>query len=107
MARYRTKDRERLDPVHPGDVLLHDFIAPMGLTQTAVANGSGIPVSRINGIVRGSRAITADTALRLGRYFGVSPEVWMGLQCDYDLEVQTFELGERLEREVRPLSEAG
>jgi addiction module HigA family antidote len=92
--------------VHPGDVLWHDFIAPLGLTQTAVAQGTGIPVSRIHSIIRGERGVSADSALRLGRFFGVSPEVWMGLQADYDLEVQRLTLGPRLECEVHPLNRA-
>ncbi|MEB3188544.1 MAG: HigA family addiction module antitoxin [bacterium] len=93
---------ERLDPVHPGEVLLRDFLEPMGLSQLRLATETGLPVSRINAIVRHERAITADTALRLGRFFGVDPRVWLGLQMQYDLEVAARHMGDRLEREVRP-----
>jgi addiction module HigA family antidote len=106
MPKHPPRDANRLAPVHPGDVLWLDFIQPLGLTQTAVAVGTGIPVSRIHSIIRGERGVSADTALRLGKFFGVSPEVWMGLQADYDLEVQRLTLGARLDTEVRPLNQA-
>lgn len=103
MPRVRATDPGRLDPVHPGEVLLHDFLEPMSLSQLRLATETGLPVSRINAIVRGDRSITADTALRLGRFFGVDPKVWLGLQMQYDLEVEAMALGDRLDREVRPM----
>ena len=75
----------------------------MKLSQLRLATETGLPVSRINAIVRGNRAVTPDTALRLGRFFGVDPRVWLGLQMQYDLEVESMALGDRLNREVRPL----
>lgn len=106
MPKYQPHNSERLAPVHPGDVLWYDFIQPLRLTQTAVAAGTGIPISRIHAIIRGERGVSADSALRLGRFFGVSPDVWMGLQADYDLEVQRLALGTRLDTEVQPLHQA-
>lgn len=92
---------DKLRPVHPGEVLLEEFLKPMGLSQNRVALDIGVHPRRINEIVLGKRSITADTALRLGRYFGVSPQFWLGLQRDYDLDVAEEALGERLEREVK------
>ncbi len=97
----------RLAPVHPGEVLLEEFLKPIGLSQNQVALAMGVPARRINEIVLGKRRVTADTALRLGRYFGMSPQFWLGLQMDYDLDVAEDELAERLDREVRPLSSVG
>ena len=94
--------REQLLPVHPGEVLLEDFLKPMGISQYRLAKDIGVLPRRINEIVQGKRAITADTALRLARYFGTSVEVWMGLQADYDVEKVREALGTRLEEEVRP-----
>jgi addiction module HigA family antidote len=93
---------EKLAPVHPGEVLLEEFLKPMQLSQNRLALDIGVPSRRINEIVLGKRRITADTALRLGRYFGMSPQFWLGLQMDYDLDVEADKLGRRLEREVRP-----
>jgi addiction module HigA family antidote len=93
---------EKLPPVHPGEVLQEEFLRPMNLSQNQVALSIGVPARRINEIVLGKRRITADTALRLARYFDMSPQFWMGLQMDYDLDVAADELAERLEREVRP-----
>jgi len=90
----------RLENIHPGEVLLEEFLAPMGLSQNRVAREIGVPPRRINEIVHGKRAITADTALRLARYFGTSETFWMGLQADYDLEEARSRLGKRLETEV-------
>jgi addiction module HigA family antidote len=103
MPRTRSTDPERLDPVHPGEVLLHDFLEPLNLSQLRLTTETGLPVSRINAIVRGDRAVTADTTLRLGRFFGMDPKVWLGLQMQYDLEVEAMALGARLDREVRPM----
>lgn len=91
-----------LDNVHPGEVLLEEFLIPMGISQNGLARDIGVPPRRINEIVHAQRAVTADTALRLARYFGTSEEFWMGLQADYDLEEARKRLGERLERDVRP-----
>lgn len=93
---------KKLKPIHPGEVLLEEFIRPMNLSQNRVALAMGVPPRRINEIVLGKRSITADTALRLGRYFGVSPQFWLGLQMDYDLDVAEDASAQRLELEVRP-----
>jgi addiction module HigA family antidote len=93
---------EPLPPISPGEVLSEEFLKPMGLSQNRLALEIGVPPRRINEIVLGKRSITADTALRLARYFGNSPQFWMGLQSDYDLERAADRLGNRLEREVRP-----
>ena len=98
---------EKLNPVHPGEVLLEEFLKPMGLSQNRVAIEIGVHARRINEIVLGKRRITADTALRLARFFGNSPKFWMGLQTDYDLDVAQDALEDRLQREVRPYSFAG
>ena len=95
-----------LDPVHPGEVLLEEFLKPMGLSQNRLALDIGVPARRINEIVLGKRRITADTALRLARYFDMSPQFWLGLQMDYDLDVTADTMGSRLEREVRPYAHA-
>jgi addiction module HigA family antidote len=90
----------KLENIHPGEVLLEEFLVPMGLSQNRIAREIGVPPRRINEIVHGKRAITADTALRLARYFGTSEAFWMGLQADYDLEEARHRLGKRLETEV-------
>ncbi len=89
-------------PVHPGEILLHEFLLPMNLTSHRLALCIGVDPRRIHDIIQGKRAVTADTALRLGRFFGVSPEIWMDLQTRYDLDVAAAALGDRLDREVRP-----
>lgn len=93
---------DRLPNVHPGEVLLEEFLRPFGLSQNRLARAIGVPPRRINEIALGKRAITADTALRLGRYFGTSERFWLGLQMDFDLEKTRLRLGERLEREIKP-----
>jgi addiction module HigA family antidote len=93
---------EKLKPVHPGEVLFEEFLKPMNLSQNRLAIDIGVDARRINEIVLGVRSVTADTALRLARYFAVSPQFWMGLQSEYDLDVALDSLGKRLEREVRP-----
>ena len=98
---------EKLNPVHPGEVLLEEFLKPMGLSQNRLSLEIGVHPRRINEIVLGKRRITADTALRLSRYFGTSPQFWMGLQSDYDLDMAADTLGNRLEVEVRPLTVSG
>ena len=97
---------EKLAPVHPGEVLLEEFLKPMELSQNRLAIDMGVPSRRINEIVLGKRRITADTALRLARYFGMSPQFWLGLQMDYDLDIEEDKLGKRLDREVRPYAVA-
>jgi addiction module HigA family antidote len=97
-------DEERLPPIHPGEVLLEDFMKPLGLSQYRVAQDIGVPALRINQIVHGKRSITADTAMRLARYFGTSPDVWLRLQSRYDLEMAEHEYGDRIVREVKVLS---
>ncbi len=94
---------DKLRPVHPGEILLEEFLKPLGLSQNRLAIEIGVDTRRINEIVQGKRSITADTALRLARFFGTSPQFWLGLQKDYDLQVALDTLGERIEREVRPL----
>jgi addiction module HigA family antidote len=91
----------KLPNVHPGEVLLEEFLKPMQISQNKIARDIGVPPRRINEIVHGKRAITANTALRLSKYFAVSESFWMGLQADYDLEEARKELGRKLER-VRP-----
>ena len=98
---------DKLSPVHPGEVLLEEFIKPMNLSQNRIAIDIGVDARRINEIVLGKRSVTADTALRLARYFGNSPQFWLGLQNQYDLDVTEDQLGKRLEREVRPLATPG
>lgn len=93
---------KKMDPVHPGEVLLEEFLQPAGLSQNRLALDIGVPARRINEIVLGKRAVTANTALRLSRYFDTTPQFWMGLQADYDLDVERDKLGDRLDREVRP-----
>lgn len=97
---------ERLPPIHPGEVLLEDFMRPLGLTQYRVAKDIGVSPLRISEIVHGKRAITADTALRLARYFDTSPAVWLRLQARYDLEVAEAKIAERITREVKVLGRA-
>jgi len=92
-----------LPPVHPGEVLLEDFMKPLGLSQYRVAKDIGVSPLRISQIVRGQRAITADTAMRLARYFGTSAAVWLRLQARYDLEVAQARLADRINREVKVL----
>jgi antitoxin HigA-1 len=92
----------KLAPVHPGEVLHEEFLVPLGLSQNRLALDIGVPARRINEIVLRKRRVTAETALRLARYFDTTPQFWLGLQTDYDVDVVLDELGDRLEREVRP-----
>jgi addiction module HigA family antidote len=98
---------DKLNPIHPGEVLLEEFLKPMQLSQNRLALDIGVHARRINEIVLGKRSITADTALRLARYFGTSPQFWLGLQADYELDVAMDALGNRLEREVKPYTSVG
>lgn len=93
--------RKKMPPLHPGEVLLEEFLRPMGISQNQLGRDLGVSPRRINEIVHGKRAITADTALRLARYFGVSAQFWMGLQADYDLETAEDKLADRIRREVK------
>ncbi len=95
---------KRLAPVHPGEVLMEDFLKPIELSQNRLALSIGVHPRRINEIVLGKRGISADTALRLAKFFDTSPDVWLGLQKDYELDVALDELGDRIDREVRTLA---
>lgn len=94
----------RLPPIHPGEVLREEFLAPLGISQYRLAKSIHVPPRRINEIVHGKRGISADTALRLARFFGTSERFWMNLQSHYDLEVERERLGKRLDVEVQPLA---
>jgi antitoxin HigA-1 len=96
----------KLPPVHPGEVLLEEFLKPMGMSQSRLALDISVHPRRINEIVLGKRSISADTALRLARYFGNSPQFWLGLQMDYDLDVAADALGSRLDREIKAQAQA-
>ena len=98
--------KNKLLPIHPGEVLQEEFLKPIGMSQNRLALNIGVPPRRINEIVLKKRKITADTALRLAKFFGTSAEFWLGLQSQYDLDVTADALGERLEKEVREYSEA-
>lgn len=93
-----------MEPIHPGEILLEEYLKPLGISQYRLAKNISVPPRRINEIVHGKRAITADTALRLARFFGSSERIWLNLQVRYDLEVERDRLGNRLEREVVALS---
>lgn len=98
---------KRLRPVHPGDILLHDFMQPLELSSYKVAKELGVTAPSINEIVRRRRAITAEMALRLSRYFGTSAQLWLNLQSQYDLEVAGRRIGKKLERIIRPIPRRG
>jgi antitoxin HigA-1 len=91
---------KKLDPIHPGEVLLADFLEPLEVSQYRLAHGISVPPRRINEIVHGKRSVTADTALRLARYFGTSAQFWLNLQARFDLETERDRLGARLKSEV-------
>jgi len=97
-------DEERFEPVHPGEILLEEFLRPMGISQYRLARDIHVHPRRINEIVHGKRSVTADTALRLSRYFGLSERFWLNLQARYDLEVEKDRLKGRLEEEVKILA---
>lgn len=96
-----------LEPIHPGRILLREFLEPLGLSQYRLAKGISVPPRRINEIVHGKRSVTADTALRLSRFFGTSDRFWLNLQTRFDLEVEKDRLGELLETQVEVLARAG
>jgi antitoxin HigA-1 len=99
--------RRKIAPVHPGEILQEEFLSPLGLSQYRLAKETSVPPRRINEIVRGERSISADTALRLARYFGTSERFWLNLQTRYDLETEKDRLGDRLRREVKVLEATG
>lgn len=96
------RESKVISPVHPGETLREDFLKPLGLTANRLAIELRVPVSRVNDIVRGKRAITADTALRLARYFGTTPQFWMNLQANYDLEVAESAGGAEIADRIKP-----
>jgi addiction module HigA family antidote len=98
--------KNKLKPIHPGEVLFEEFLKPMGISQNRLAMSIGVPARRINEIVLGKRGITADTALRLAKFFGMSAQFWTGLQSQYDLDVVSAQLGDRIDREVRACAKA-
>jgi len=95
-----TTKQRLLEPIHPGEILFEEFMKPLGISINRLARDIAVPPGRISAIVNGKRAITADTALRLGRYFGTSPEVWMGLQADYELRVTQRTIGPEVEKRI-------
>ena len=96
--------RKKLPAIHPGEILQEEFLEPMGISQYRLAKGIRVPPRRINEIVLGKRSITADTALRLARFFGTTAQVWLNLQSHYDLETEKDRLGDKLEKEVEVLA---
>jgi len=96
-----TLKQKLLEPIHPGEILFEEFMKPMGISINRLARDIVVPPGRISAIVNGKRAITADTAMRLGRYFGTSPEVWMGLQADYELRIARRTIGPEIEKRVQ------
>jgi addiction module HigA family antidote len=100
------RSAKRLPPIHPGEVLLEEFLKPLAMSMNKLANQLHVPANRITQIVEGRRAITGETALRLARYFGTSPEFWLGMQKDYDLQVARDEYEAEIEQQVRPRDRA-
>jgi addiction module HigA family antidote len=96
-----TRKRKLLPLIHPGEILLEEFMRPLGISMNRLARDIAVPPGRISAIVNGKRSVTADTALRLGRYFGVTPELWLGLQSDYDLRLAQRTIGEEVVRRVQ------
>ena len=97
---------KKMKPIHPGEVLLGEFLNPMGVSQYRLAKDTSVPARRINEIVHGTRGISADTALRLGRFFGTSAQFWMNLQAHFDIETQLDKIGNRLVKEVHAMEVA-
>lgn len=95
--------KKKTEPIHPGEILLQEFLKPMGISQYQLAKDVSVPARRINEIVHGQRSVSADTALRLSRYFGLSERFWLNLQARYDLEIEKDKLEGRIEREVKVL----
>ena len=98
--------QKRLPPIHPGEILLEEFLRPLGMSMNRLADELHVPANRITQIVEGRRSVTGETALRLARYFGTSPEFWLGMQKDYDLQVARDEFEAEVEREVHPRGKA-
>ncbi len=92
--------RKNIEPIHPGEILMEEFLKPMGLSQNQLANDIGVPPRRINEIIHGKRRVTADTALRLAHYFNMTPQFWLGLQMDFDLDIEKDRLASRIDKEV-------
>ena len=101
-----TMNDNKIPPVHPGEILMEEFLTPMGLSQNKIALDMRVPARRINEIILGKRRITPDTALRLAKYFNMSPQFWLGLQMDYDLDMAEDELADRINEEVREYKKA-
>jgi addiction module HigA family antidote len=99
-------NKEKLPPIHPGEILAEEFLKPFGISQYRLANDISVPPRRINEIILGKRSVSPDTALRLSRYFGLSERFWINLQMRYDLEIEKDKLADRLEKEVRVLQAA-
>jgi addiction module HigA family antidote len=100
-----SKMKRDMPPIHPGEILIEDFLKPLGITQYRLAKSIGVPQRRIGEIVAGKRAVTADTALRLARFFGTDAQSWVNLQAHYDLEIARERLEGRLEKEVTPMTQ--
>ena len=98
--------KKKMPPIHPGEILTEDFLIPLGISQYRLAKDISVPARRINEIVHGQRSVTADTALRLGRYFKMSPQFWLNLQAHYDLEEAEDRIGDKLDSEVHVLAVA-
>lgn len=99
--------QKRLDPISPGEVLLEEFLVPYGISQNKLSRDIDVPLTRINDIIRGKRGISADTALRLSRYFNTSPDLWLGLQSEYDIRIVRNKVGKQIEHRVIPYRSAG
>ncbi len=99
-------EKQKIPPIHPGEILMEEFLKPMGLSQNRAALDMHVPARRINEIVLGKRSITPDTALRLAKYFNMSPQFWLGLQMDYDLDIAEDRYADKIEREVHEREEA-
>jgi len=95
---------KKIEPIHPGEILLEEFLKPMGISQYRLAKDINVPARRINEIIHGKRSVSVDTALRLSRYFSLSERFWLNLQTRYDIEVQKDKLGKRIEEEVKVLA---
>ena len=98
--------KKKMTPIHPGEILIEEFLKPMGISQYRLAQDINVPPRRINEIAHGKRSVSADTALRLGRYFGMSPQFWLNLQSHYDLDMAEDLLGDRLDQEIHQLAVA-
>jgi len=98
--------QKKLPPIHPGEILLKEFLRPLGMSMNRLADELHVPANRITQIVEGRRSVTGETSLRLARYFGTSPEFWLGMQKDYDLQIARDEFEAEVEREVRPRGKA-